>query len=196
MKLQQWAHLAEIGASVGVIVTLLLLLQEVRGNTAAIERQASLDRTTAWTAPFFPSSDLPDILAKIKAVDGVEPANRRLLTATTSLRKRASSGSGTYLAFGRAWRPSISMTDRPKLLGSRSRVSWQLPTTNCFGNTLWASLPPSSCGMWRASDSWAGSGHPFLAMTVIALGLDKDGSTPPEQISSPLSSISDPGRSA
>ena len=90
MKLQQWAHLAEIGASVGVIVTLLLLLQEVRGNTAAIERQASLDRTASWTAPFFPSSDLPDILAKIKAVDGEEPGqqafvDRYNLTAEESI---------------------------------------------------------------------------------------------------------------
>ena len=72
MKLQQWAHWAEIGASVGVIIALLLLLQEVRGNTLAIERQASLDRGAIWTAPFFPSSDLPDVLAKIKAVDGLE----------------------------------------------------------------------------------------------------------------------------
>jgi len=34
------------------------------------------DRTATWTAPFFPSSDLPDILAKIKAVDGEEPGQQ------------------------------------------------------------------------------------------------------------------------
>ena len=79
MKLQQWAHWAEIGASVGVIIALLLLLQEVRGNTLAIERQASLDRAAIWTAPFFPSPDLPDILAKIKTVDGLEPVDQEFV---------------------------------------------------------------------------------------------------------------------
>ncbi len=79
MKLQQWANWAEIAASVGVVVTLVFLLQEVRGNTLAIERQASLDRAASWTAPFFPSEDLPDILAKVKAVDGLNPGYQALV---------------------------------------------------------------------------------------------------------------------
>jgi len=40
MRLQQWANWAEIIASFAVVVTLLILIQEVRGNTLALERQA------------------------------------------------------------------------------------------------------------------------------------------------------------
>ena len=71
MKLQQWAYWAEIAASLGVVVTLVLLIQEVRGNTKALERQATLDRATSITFPFFASPELPAVLAKIKAVDGL-----------------------------------------------------------------------------------------------------------------------------
>lgn len=73
MKLQQWAHLAEIVGSFAVVVTLVILVQEVRGNTGALERQADLDRAEALTAPFFSHPRLASVLAKIKEVDGTDP---------------------------------------------------------------------------------------------------------------------------
>ena len=73
MKLQQWAHWAEITASFAVVVTLILLIQEVRGNTRAIERQASLDRASALNSPFLDNAQLASVLAKIKSVDGQDP---------------------------------------------------------------------------------------------------------------------------
>jgi hypothetical protein len=73
MKLQQWAHWAEITASFAVVVTLILLIQEVQGNTRAIERQAALDRASALNSPFLDNAQLASVLAKIKAVDGQDP---------------------------------------------------------------------------------------------------------------------------
>ncbi len=73
MNLQSWAHRAEITASFAVIVTLVFLLLEVRNNTMAIERQANLDRAANLSAPFLATPDLSRVLAKVKAVDGVEP---------------------------------------------------------------------------------------------------------------------------
>ena len=70
MKLEQWAHWAEIIASIGVVVTLVVLVQEVRYNTLALERQADLDRAAALAEPFFEAPELASVLAKIKAVDG------------------------------------------------------------------------------------------------------------------------------
>lgn len=73
MKLQQWAHWSEIVASVAVVVTLVILVREVRGNTLALERQADLDRAAALTTPFFSASRLASVLARIKSVDGADP---------------------------------------------------------------------------------------------------------------------------
>lgn len=78
MTLEKWAHWAEIVASGAVIVTLVVLVQEVRGNTRALERQADLDRAAALTTPFFEAPELASILAKIKSVDGADPVVQAL----------------------------------------------------------------------------------------------------------------------
>jgi hypothetical protein len=72
-KLEQWAQWAEIVASVAIVVSLVFLVQEVRYNTSILERQAVLDRTAAFNDQFFEDSPLPEILSKVKAVDGPEP---------------------------------------------------------------------------------------------------------------------------
>lgn len=74
MKVERWTQWAEIAASVAVIVSLVFLIQEVRYNTAAMERQAVMDQAAAVNAPFVEESPLPSIMAKIKAVDGPDPA--------------------------------------------------------------------------------------------------------------------------
>jgi len=73
MKLQKWAQGAEIVASVGVVITLVILVQEIRWNTRALERQSDLDRAQALTTPFFEAPELASVLSKIKAVDGHDP---------------------------------------------------------------------------------------------------------------------------
>ena len=73
MKLQNWVRTAEITASVAVVVTLAFVAQEVRRNTLALERQAALERASAIASPFLGESGLPGVLAKIKAIDGLDP---------------------------------------------------------------------------------------------------------------------------
>lgn len=73
MKLHEWADLAEVVASIAVVVTLIVLVFEVRANTAAIERDALLERSNRLSAPFLNTADLSRISAKIQAVDGVDP---------------------------------------------------------------------------------------------------------------------------
>jgi hypothetical protein len=73
VKLDRLAHWAEILANFGVIVTLVLLTLQVRDNTNALQGQAVFQRGAAFTAPYLSESRAPAILAKIKAVDGVEP---------------------------------------------------------------------------------------------------------------------------
>lgn len=72
-KLEQWAQWAEIVASVAIVVSLVFLIQEVRYNSSIMERQAVLDRTEAFNAPFFQESPLPTILTKVKEADGLDP---------------------------------------------------------------------------------------------------------------------------
>jgi len=70
MKLENASRWVEIAANVGVIVTLVLLVAEVRTNTRALQRQAFMDRSTALNGPFFEDPDLARILTGIKEVDG------------------------------------------------------------------------------------------------------------------------------
>lgn len=79
MKLEQWSHWAEIGASVAIFVSLIILVQEVRTNTLVMERQAVLDRAAAFNGPFLQDSPLPEILTRIKTVDGFEPLEQALV---------------------------------------------------------------------------------------------------------------------
>lgn len=73
MKLDRWAHWAEIGASIAVVASLLLLIQQVHQNTLMLERQIALDRAEAFNTPFLDDSPLAGILGSVKAVDGLEP---------------------------------------------------------------------------------------------------------------------------
>jgi len=71
MEFRRWAPVGEIIASVAVVVTLIVLIVEIRGNTLAIERQAVLDRSEHFSAPYLDGQDLAAIHAKVKAKDGV-----------------------------------------------------------------------------------------------------------------------------
>ena len=79
MKLQDWAHGAEIFASFAVVVTLVVLSLEIRDNTRALDSQAIRDRSTALNAPYATSPKIPAILAKVKAIDGPEPGEQALI---------------------------------------------------------------------------------------------------------------------
>ena len=70
MKLKKWATIAEITASFAVIISLVLLMLEVRGNTLAIERQIDKDHRRAIFTPFIDPPILLSAMEKIKAVDG------------------------------------------------------------------------------------------------------------------------------
>jgi hypothetical protein len=91
MSGRQWAQRIEIVASLSVILTLVFLILEVRGNTSAIERPITLDRWVSVTDVFINNSDLAETYVKIKAVDGVEPLvqafiDRYALSAEESVR--------------------------------------------------------------------------------------------------------------
>jgi len=79
VRLEQWVNWAEITASLAVVVTVVLLVHEVRGNTEAIERQAAMDRARVFNSPFFANPQLPAVLAKIKAIDGPDPIPQALV---------------------------------------------------------------------------------------------------------------------
>jgi hypothetical protein len=79
LKLQNWTNIAEITASVAVIISLLFLTHQVGENTSAIERQILLDRSSALTSPFLSDERLPAILSKIKAIDGADPMEQSFM---------------------------------------------------------------------------------------------------------------------
>ena len=70
-KLSHWASIAEIASSLAVLVTLIVLIFQMRENTAAIQRQAALERTRIVSTDMINSGELPRILSNIQARDGV-----------------------------------------------------------------------------------------------------------------------------
>lgn len=76
MRVERVAHWADVLGNFGVIVTLVLLIIQVQDNTQALRGQAIVERSAAFTDPFMADSDVPAVLAKIKAVDGPEPVVR------------------------------------------------------------------------------------------------------------------------
>jgi len=68
-KLRNWL---EITGIVAVVISLAVLIFEVRENTQAINRQMSNDRAAALSVPFF-EGDLPIVLAKVAKVQGYGP---------------------------------------------------------------------------------------------------------------------------
>jgi hypothetical protein len=71
MNQAKWKDYAELLGFVAIIISLVVLIVEVRQNTLATERQIALDRAAAMTSPFF-DSELASILAKIKSADGAD----------------------------------------------------------------------------------------------------------------------------
>lgn len=79
MKNEQWAQWLEVVASAGIIVTLIILVLEVRTNTAALQRQAELDQSSAYNAPFLDDSGLAQVLVKMAKVDGPSRVQQALV---------------------------------------------------------------------------------------------------------------------
>jgi len=67
-----WKGWIELIAAVSVVISLIVLITEVRTNTRAIDRQSRMDQLNILTQPFLDDVDLGDVLRKIKAVDGRE----------------------------------------------------------------------------------------------------------------------------
>ncbi len=68
MKLENLANISEIFSSIAIVITLIVLVFEVNGNTAAIQRQVDNDRASRLT-DIYDSPYLPSIFAKINEVD-------------------------------------------------------------------------------------------------------------------------------
>ena len=73
MKNGRWAQRVEVIASVSVVVTLVLLIVEVRANTGALERQILLDRAANVTTPFMEGPALLEAFRRVKSIDGWGP---------------------------------------------------------------------------------------------------------------------------
>lgn len=73
MKIDRIAPWIEMLANLGVIVSLIFLVAEVRNNTEVLQINAAEDRTAALNRPLLTNPALAEILSKIKAVDGSEP---------------------------------------------------------------------------------------------------------------------------
>ena len=71
-KLQEYALITEIVSGIAILITLAILIIEVRNNTAAIELQVAENRSAASMAPFFNPQTLPGLYAKVKEVDGLD----------------------------------------------------------------------------------------------------------------------------
>src|SRR6056297_2430876 len=68
-RLVEWL---EVTTGLAVLVGLGLVVTEIRVNTAAVNRQAAVERASALTEPFFYSEVVRSADRKVRAVDGDE----------------------------------------------------------------------------------------------------------------------------
>ena len=79
MKEHRWRSWIELVAAVSVVITLVLLVIEVRANTKALERQVLLDRTASITAPYTSGPEVLGAFERIKEVDGWDTMHQALI---------------------------------------------------------------------------------------------------------------------
>lgn len=63
------ANWAEVVETVVILASMVLLIQEVRDNTKALQLQAYMGRGEAHVRPYFEVEGFSDVYAKVKAVD-------------------------------------------------------------------------------------------------------------------------------
>lgn len=73
MKFKKWVPIAEIVASVAVVISLGFLIFEIRQNTNTLELELERERVLQATDIYLNEPRLAEIYAKVKAVDGLEP---------------------------------------------------------------------------------------------------------------------------
>lgn len=91
MTLEKWVHASEVFGSIAIVISLAILILEVRNNTLVQQLQMQQDRYLMYTDTMLSSPDLGDIYSKVKAVDGIEPLagaymERYELTASEAVR--------------------------------------------------------------------------------------------------------------
>ncbi len=87
--LENLGNLGEFIGSIAVLASLLYLALQVRQATKWQRHAAALDRATALTSPFFASSELPAVNAKIMAVDGLHPMTKAFRRAIRPYARRS-----------------------------------------------------------------------------------------------------------
>ena len=76
-KLSDWASIAEITSSIAVVVTLIVLVIEVRGNTAAIRAQTAQATFGASTESFYyPEGNAALARAEVDGMEALTPEER------------------------------------------------------------------------------------------------------------------------
>lgn len=79
MKDRNWVQRVEMVASICVVVSLMLLVLEVRQNTRTIERQILSDRVSNLTVPFLEGPALLAAFEGVKRVDGWDELHRAFM---------------------------------------------------------------------------------------------------------------------
>ena len=75
LKLSDWASIAEIVSGIAIVVTIVVLIFELRSNSSLLERQIELDRIDRGLISQ-ESPELAEVLAKLRMANGPRAAHR------------------------------------------------------------------------------------------------------------------------
>ena len=171
-KGRRLATIVEIVTGISVVVTLVLLLVEVRANTGALERQIRMDQAQSVAEPVLDDGLLRSAYRKVKERDGWEPEVTAFmdeygLTEEESIawtrflywawvRREADF---TYL--GRD--PSLAASIHGLLIFPDNQLYWDTGRDGfseefqAWVDEIRATLPPATSGASVRSDSMAGA---------------------------------------
>jgi hypothetical protein len=101
LSLSDWASVAEVVGAIGVIVTLLFVVQSINKNTAAIETNAESEFLDAWRnavqIPFYTNERLAEIQLKVHTNEQLTPVEAKMWE--NSLRALFDTWSQGYAAY-------------------------------------------------------------------------------------------------
>ena len=140
MKLENLASISEIFSSIAIVITLIVLVFEVQGNTAALQRQIENDRASRLSTKDSPY--IPNILTKIREVHGVGMVEEAYVEKYDLSYEEASRIRDYYAEIWRGYEADF-ISDQPGAEGRNAQMSrlmsspghvlfWELTQNNFY----------------------------------------------------------------
>ena len=140
MNLKKAVQITEIIGGIGILISLIVLIVEVRTNTDAIDRRASLDRNARLFEPYI--SGIPEIYTKVKVDDGLEPIVSRYVDVYDLQPEEAVRWVALLQSNWRSYEIDYRYSGRTNELDASVRFMMSFPDNHIYWEVMKSSFSP------------------------------------------------------